>query len=88
MDVYSLKFCVIKDFELVTKGSLAIDAYTCFNNRKIRLRLASLSAGSSDGITKFKSVFNWRIALRRHRANTPLDSFALKDFTMTETFPC
>ena len=88
MDGYSLKFCVIKGFELVTKGSLAIDAYTCFNNRKIRLRLASLSAGSSDGITKFKSVFNWRIALRRHRPNTPSDSFSLIDFTMTETFPC
>ena len=54
MDGYSLMFCVIRDFDLVTKGSLAIDACTCFNNRKIRLRLASLSAGSSDGITKFK----------------------------------
>ena len=77
--------CVIEDFDLVTKQWLAIDAYTCFNHLKLWSRLASLSAGSSDEITKFKNVF-WRIALR-HRANTPLECFALIESTMTETFP-
>ena len=35
MDGYSLMFCVIKHFDLVTKRSLAIDACTSFNHRKV-----------------------------------------------------
>ena len=73
--------CVIEDFDLVTKRWLATDACTCINHRKLRSRLASLSAGSSDEITKFKSVF-WRIALCRHPANTPSECFALRDFSL------
>ena len=81
-----LMFCVIEDFDLVTKRSLAIDTSTCFNHRKRRSRFAFLSAGSSDEIAKFERVFR-HIALRRHRANTASDSFALTDSTMTVTFP-
>lgn len=51
-----LMFCVIEDFGLVTKRSLAIDACACLNHQKLRWRLACLSAGSSDQIMKFKSV--------------------------------
>lgn len=31
-----LMFCVIEDFDLVTKRSLAIEACTCFNQRKLQ----------------------------------------------------
>ena len=80
-----MSFFFFEDFDLLTKRSLPINACTCLNHQKLRLRLGSLSAGSSDEIMKFESVF-WRIALRR--ANTPLDNFVLIESAMTVTFPC